>query len=145
MAVPAVAVAIGTMYFDRIARAVEGRFYRASVAGRRIVYGTGVGRRGSGAEGAWLNVIALILAFLLPGIGLFLAWMIAAYAIGRGLFVAVAMRRMPRPLAESLYRANRTVIWVQGAVLALTAYVSILNLLIPIIGVATMVMCWTWL
>jgi len=65
--------------------------------------------------------------------------MIAAYAIGRGLFVAVAMRRMPRPLAESLYRANRTVIWVQGAVLALTAYVPILNLLIPIIGVATMV------
>jgi len=49
-----VAVAIGTMYFDRIARAVEGPVLPgASVAGRRIRYGTGVGRRGSGAEGAW--------------------------------------------------------------------------------------------
>ena len=135
-----VAVAIGTMYFDRIARAVEGRFYPglpspdgASVT-EQVWDGVVVALKVLG-----LNVIALILAFLLPGIGLFLAWMIAAYAIGRGLFVAVAMRRMPRPLAESLYRANRIGIWVQGAVLALAAYVPILNLLIPIIGVATMV------
>jgi CysZ protein len=65
--------------------------------------------------------------------------MIAAYAIGRGLFVAVAMRRMPRAMAESLYRRCRGTVLAQGAILALAAYVPIMNLLIPIIGTAAMV------
>jgi CysZ protein len=133
-----VAVAIGTMYFDRIALSVERRFYPwlPPPDGASIL------------EQAWdgivvalkvlgLNIIALMLA--LTGIGLLLGWMIAAYAIGRGLFVAVAMRRMPRRMAESLYRANRGIVLTQGAILALTAYIPVLNLLIPIIGVAAMV------
>ncbi|MEA2738453.1 MAG: CysZ protein [Acetobacteraceae bacterium] len=135
-----VAVAIGTMYFDRIALAVERRFYPwlPPPNGAPLL------------EQAWdgvavalkvlaLNIVALILALLLPGIGVILGWAIAAYAIGRGLFVAVAMRRMPRMMAESLYRANRGVVLAQGAVLALSAYVPVLNLLIPIVGVAAMV------
>jgi uncharacterized protein involved in cysteine biosynthesis len=65
--------------------------------------------------------------------------MVAAYAIGRGLFVAVAMRRMSRAAAESVYRTNRGAVLVQGGVLALAAYVPVMNLLIPIIGVAAMV------
>jgi CysZ protein len=75
----------------------------------------------------------------LPGVGLFLGWMIAGYAIGRGLFVAVAMRRMPRRTAEGLYRTSRGVVLTQGAILALSAYVPVLNLLVPIVGVAAMV------
>jgi CysZ protein len=134
------AAAIGTIYFDRIAISVERRFYPwlPPPAGASFI------------EQSWdgfavafrvfvLNIVALILAFLLPGIGLILGWMIAAYAIGRGLFVAVAMRRMPRMMAESLYRASRGVVLTQGAILALAAYVPVMNLLIPVIGVATMV------
>jgi uncharacterized protein involved in cysteine biosynthesis len=135
-----VAAAIGMMYFDRIARCVERRFFP------RLPPPDGA----SLLEQTWdgvtvalkvlaLNIVALILALLLPGIGLILGWMIAAYAIGRGLFVAVAMRRMPRTMADSLYRANRAVVLTQGAVLALVAYVPVMNLLIPIIGVAAMV------
>lgn len=134
------AAAIGTIYFDRIAISVERRFYPWLAPPHGASF----------FEQAWdgfvvafkvlgLNILALILAFLLPGIGLVLGWIIAAYAIGRGLFVAVAMRRMPRMTAESLYRANRGVVLTQGAVLALAAYVPVMNLLIPVIGVATMV------
>jgi CysZ protein len=135
-----VAAAIGMMYLDRIARSVEIRFYPwlPPPSGASLL------------EQAWdgiavalkvlaLNVVALFLAFILPGVGLILGWMIASYAIGRGLFVAVAMRRMPRPVAESLYRASRTVILGQGAILALVAYVPVINLLIPIVGTAAMV------
>jgi CysZ protein len=135
-----VAAAIGTLYLDRIAVAVERRFYPwlPPPNGASIV------------EQAWdgvvvalsvlaLNVVAIVLAFILPGIGLVLGWIIAAYAIGRGLFVAVAMRRLPRAAAESLYRASRGVVLVQGAILALAAYVPVMNLLIPIIGIACMV------
>jgi CysZ protein len=135
-----VAAMIGTMYFDRIALSVERRFYPwlPPPNGASLL------------EQAWdgiavalqvlaLNVVALILAFVLPGIGLILGWMIAAYAIGRGLFVAVAMRRMPRAMAESLYRGNRSVVLAQGAILALAAYIPVVNLLLPIIGIAAMV------
>jgi CysZ protein len=135
-----VAAAIGTMYFDRIARSVENRFYpwlpppNGASFIEQAWDGVAVG-----LQVLALNIVALILAFILPGIGLILGWMIAAYAIGRGLFVAVAMRRMPRAIAESLYRANRGLVLAQGAILALAAYIPIMNLFIPIIGVAAMV------
>jgi uncharacterized protein involved in cysteine biosynthesis len=86
-----------------------------------------------------LNLLALIPALLLPGIGLVLAWAIGAYAIGRGLFVAVAMRRMPRLQAEVLYARHRGIILVQGGLIALASYVPFLNLLIPVIGTAAMI------
>jgi CysZ protein len=135
-----VAAAIGMMYLDRIAGSVEHRFYPSLSPPKGA----------SLFEQAWdgvavafrvlaLNILALILAVLLPGIGLILGWTIAAYAIGRGLFVAVAMRRMPRAMAESLYRTSRGVILAQGGVLAVAAYIPVVNLLIPIIGVAAMV------
>lgn len=135
-----VAAAIGTFYFDRIASAVERRFYpwvppaEQASALEQARDGIAVGLKVLG-----LNIAALLLTIFIPGAGLVLGWLIAAYAIGRGLFVAVAMRRMPRPAAESLYRRNRGVVLTQGALLAGAAYVPFLNLLIPIIGTAAMV------
>jgi uncharacterized protein involved in cysteine biosynthesis len=64
---------------------------------------------------------------------------IASYAIGRGLFVAVAMRRMSRSTAESIYFQCRGVVLAQGGVLALAAYIPLFNLLIPVLGTAAMV------
>lgn len=135
-----VAVAIGTLYFDRIAAAVERRFYpwltppRGASVWEQTWDGIAVAIRV-----LMLNIVGLVLVLLLPGIGLLLGWLIATYAIGRGLFVAVAMRRMPRRMAESLYRAHRWTVLIQGAILALTGYIPILNLLLPILGVAAMV------
>lgn len=135
-----VATAIGMLYLDRIARAVEGRFYPwlPPPHGASLLEQVWDGLAVTLTVLA-LNIAALLLIFLLPGIGLILGWMIGAYAIGRGLFVAIAMRRMPRPMAESLYRASRGVVLAQGAIMALAAYVPVLNLLLPIIGVAAMV------
>jgi CysZ protein len=135
-----VAVAIGTMYLDRIAVSVERRFYPwlPPPDGASLMDQTWDGIAVA-FKVLSLNVLALVLAFLLPGIGLVMGWAIATYAIGRGLFVAVAMRRMPRAMAESVYRASRGVVLAQGSVLALAAYVPVMNLLIPIIGVAAMV------
>lgn len=135
-----VAAAIGTLYFDRIAAAVERRWYPdlppaigASFAAQAWD-GMALGMRI-----LLLNLLALVLVLVLPGIGLVLGWAISAYAIGRGLFVAVAMRRMPRAAAESLYRTCRPMVLAQGAVLALAAYLPLVNLLLPVIGAAAMV------
>ena len=135
-----VAAAIGTLYFDSIALAVERRFYPwlAPPEGAPILHQIWDGVM-VGLNVLALNLVALGLAIVLPGIGIILGWMIAGYGIGRGLFVAVAMRRMPRGLADSLYRSKRIIVLMQGAILALAAYVPILNLLIPIVGTAAMV------
>ena len=134
------AAVIGTFYIDRIAAAVERRYYPGLPPARGAPI----------AAQAWdgiclggrillLNLLALVLALILPGIGLLLAWAVAAYAIGRGLFVMVAMRRMPRSAANGAYRAARGSILAYGGLMALAAYVPLLNLFIPIIGTASMV------
>ena len=82
---------------------------------------------------------ALVLVLLLPGIGFLLAWAIAAYAIGRGLFVTIALRRMPRPAANLAYRSARGIILAYGGIMAFAAYVPLLNLFIPVLGTAAMV------
>jgi uncharacterized protein involved in cysteine biosynthesis len=135
-----VAAVIGTLYLERIARAVERRWYPhlAAAAGAPIAAQVWDGLA-VGARILLLNVLALLLALFLPGIGLILAWAIGAYAIGRGLFVAVAMRRMSRAEAQAAYRAQRAMVLFQGGVLALASYIPILNLLIPVVGTAAMV------
>lgn len=135
-----VAAVIGTLYLERIARAVERRFYpglapaQGAPAAVQAWDGLAVGGRI-----LLLNVLALVLALLIPGIGLVIAWAIGAYAIGRGLFVAVAMRRMSRPEAQALYHRRRVAVLAQGGILALAGYIPLLNLLIPVIGTAAMV------
>jgi CysZ protein len=135
-----VAAMIGTLYIDRIARAVELRFYPTLPAARGASLVAQIWDAISvGLRILLPSVLALVLALLLPGVGLVLAWIIGGYAIGRGLFVAVAMRRMSRPAAAALYRRERPVILVQGCVMALVGSIPILNLLVPVVGTAAMV------
>jgi CysZ protein len=135
-----VAAIIGTLYIDRIARAVELRYYpnlppaRGASLAAQLWDAISIGLRI-----LLLNLLALILVLILPGVGLVLAWIIGGYAIGRGLFVAVAMRRMPRLAADALYRRVRPVVLAQGCMIAVAGAIPVLNLLIPVVGTAAMV------
>ena len=134
------AAAIGTFYVDRIAAAVEGRYYpwlgvqRGASAWMQFVDAIAVG-----ARVLLLSLIAIPIALLLPGPGIVLAWLIAAWAIGRGLFGAVAMRRMSRRDAAVLARRLRPKILAQGAILAAIGVLPLLDLLVPVLGTAAMV------
>jgi uncharacterized protein involved in cysteine biosynthesis len=135
-----VAATIGSLYFERIARAVERRFYPALPPARpapmldQLYVSVAVGLRVLA-----LNILALLLTLFIPGIGLPIGWAVASWAIGRGLFIAVAMRRMNRPEAEALYHSVRPIALVQGGAMAAAAYFPLLNLLIPVVGTAAMV------
>ena len=134
------AAAISTLYLSRIAAAVERRYYPflppaegASVASQAwdgIVLCTRI---------LGFSVVSFALALILPGVGIVLAWAIAAYALGRGLFVTVAMRRMRRREADVLYRRFRWQILAQGGLMAALAWLPVVNLLIPLLGTAAMV------
>ena len=134
-------VLIATFYIDSIAAAVEARHYPwlppPSPAALAVQAWDGVGLA---ARVLAMNALALLLALLpVPGLGLALALLVSGWAIGRGLFVAVAMRRMPREAAIATYRRNRLAVLLPGVALAAAAVVPGLNLLVPILGTAAMV------
>ncbi|HEY2132585.1 MAG TPA: EI24 domain-containing protein [Acetobacteraceae bacterium] len=134
------AAVIATLFVDRVAEAVERRYYPALPAARaaplssQIWDGVALGLRVLG-----LQILALLLALALPGVGWVLGWLVAAWAIGRGLFVAVAMRRMDRASAQALYRGRRLNVLTQGGLISACSLVPLLNLLAPVLGTAAMV------
>lgn len=136
--VPA-ALLIATLYTDRIAAAVDRRFYPGLPvpvgAPLTVQAWDGVAL---GARVLALQIVTLALAIAIPGLGLVLGWAITGWAIGRGLFVAVAMRRMNRADAVVLYGRQRLPVLVQGGVLALAASIPLLNLLVPVLGIAAL-------
>jgi CysZ protein len=135
-----VALLIATLYVDRIAAAVERRFY----PGLPRPIGAPMAEQAwdgavLGAQVLVLEILSLIASVLLPGVGLILGWVITGWAIGRGLFVSVAMRRMSRPEALDVYARRRLAVVVPGIGLALASTFPPLNLLVPVVGIAAMV------
>lgn len=131
---------IATLFIERIAAAVDRRHYPTlpppSPAALHAQLWDGLALAG---QVLVLNAVSVVAALLLPGIGLAIAILISGWAIGRGLFVAVAMRRMSRAEAQGCYRHNRIAVLVPGLLLAAAALVPGLNLLVPIVGTAAMV------
>ncbi len=133
--------AIASLFIDRIADAVERRHYPhlpqaapatqwqqigdATVLGLRVFV---------------LQALAALTTLIPPHVtGVAISWMVASWAVGRGLFVPVAMRRMDRPHALPAYRSVRTQVVLQGALITAASLVPVLNLLAPILGAAAMV------
>ena len=132
---------IATLFIDRIAAAVEARHYPflppPSPAALPVQLWDGLDLA---FRVLVMNAVALLLALLpVPGLGLALAVLVSGWAIGRGLFVAVAMRRLDRAAALRLYQRHRLAVVVPGVILAMIAIVPGLNLLVPVVGTAAMV------
>ena len=131
---------IATLFVDRVAEAVERRWYpwvppaAAAPFAHQVWDGLALGLKVLG-----LQLLALLLSVLLPGVGLLLGWLIAAWAIGRGLFVAVAMRRMGRREARLLCRRRLPAVLVQGGWMTALGLLPVLNLLAPVLGMAALV------
>ena len=132
--------AIATLFVDRVAMAVERRHYPDLPPGMPASLTAQVW------DGAMLGVLvlamqvlALVVSVVIPGVGLIVGWLVAAWAIGRGLFMAVALRRCERGGALMLYRRRRFSVLVQGGLVAAAGLVPGLNLVAPVLGVAAMV------
>lgn len=135
-----ISAVIAGFFMEPICRAVEARYYPglappggAQVA-EQIWDGVAIG-----ARIAVYSIGGLILALFLPGAGFFIALFINAYALGRGYFISVAMRRMTRREALMAYDAMRPLVLWQGAILALAGTLPGFNLLVPVLGCAMMV------
>ena len=136
--VPVVLI-IATLFSDRIAAAVDRRFYPGlpQPVGAPVSVQAWDGLA-LGAQVLVLQIVALILTLTLPGVGLVLGWAITGWAIGRGLFMAVAMRRMNRTLALQEYARRRWPVLVQGGLLAFVSTIPFVALLVPVLGIAAL-------
>jgi uncharacterized protein involved in cysteine biosynthesis len=131
-----VALGIASLFTDSIAGAVERRHYPglAAPSGASVLAQMG--------HGIWFGCKLLLLQILLlplffiPIFGALLALLIAAHGLGAGLLREAALRRMNLAHSRIAWQRLRWQGWMLGLALALMAMVPVLNLLVPIIGIA---------
>lgn len=135
---PVTAVFIG-IFLDRIADAVEAKHFPQNKAPRSPTLLEGI-KDGLSAAGVLIlaNLAALILYLLLPPLAPFLFFAMNGCLLGREFFQMIAIRHLPLGEATALRRKNSFRIWLAGTLIALPLSVPILNLIVPILGAATM-------
>jgi CysZ protein len=131
-----VALGIAAQFTDSVAGAVERHHYPglAAPAGASVLAQAGFGLW-FGAKLLALQILLLPL-FFIPIFGALIALLIAAHALGPGLLREVALRRLNLAHSRIAWQRLRWQGWSLGLALALMAMVPLLNLLVPIIGIA---------
>jgi CysZ protein len=126
------------LFLDEVAGAVEARHYPALPPARGQGFYDGL-RSGVNFLGLVIavNVPALILYVVFAPIAPVLFWGINGYLLGREYFALVSSRRMDAAAAKALRRAHWGKVWLAGICMAIPLSVPVLNLVIPVLGVAT--------
>lgn len=84
-----------------------------------------------------LNVLALAFAVFMGPLAPLIFWGMNGYLLGREYFTLAAIRRVGRVKAKSLRGRHPVQIWVAGVLMALPLSIPIVNLVVPLLGVAT--------
>jgi len=84
-----------------------------------------------------VNVLAFLLSLVAGPFGPLVFWGVNGYLLGREYFTLVAMRRLGAEGARALRRNHPVQVWVAGVLMAIPLTVPVLNLLVPLLGVAT--------
>ena len=136
---PAVVSAVIAFFGEEIAARVEARYYpglppaheppfwRTAWEGLRFTL-LAIG----------LNLLALPLYFLLPGLNLVLFIGLNGFLLGREYLDVVALRRHGFGEAQALRRRLFLRAWTSGALIAFFLLVPVVNLFVPAIGIAFM-------
>ena len=136
---PALAAAISAIFADRVIDAVEARYY----PGRPAPYDVSIWSAIlDGLKLALLSLVANLLALpflIFPPLYVLIAYGVNGYLLGREYYEMPAFRRLQRPVAHQVYRANRSQFSLGGVLIAVLSTIPIVNLVAPIIATAFMV------
>ena len=133
-----VAAMMSGLYLEDVVRAVEGRHYPAlPQATPARLADTLIDTANFVALLIAVNVVALFAyAFAGPAIPL-LFWALNGFLLGREFFTMVASRRLGRAEARALRRRHSGQIWLAGTLMAAPLSIPFVNLIVPVLGVAT--------
>lgn len=132
-----VAGAFVGLFLDRISGAVEARHY-PDLPPARAVPLTEAATDGLRFLAIFLlaNAVALVVYLVATVAAPFVFWAVNGYLLGVEYFQTVAIRRLPEREARALRRRHTLTVWMLGAILAVGLSIPVLNLLVPLIGVA---------
>lgn len=133
-----VAALFSGLFLDDIARAVEDRHYPHLPVARKAGLYEGL-KDAVNFFGVLVavNALALVLYALVGPFAPLLFWVVNGYLLGREYFQLVAARRLDRAAAKALRKAHRGTIWLAGCLMAAPLSLPLVNLVIPVLGVAT--------
>jgi uncharacterized protein involved in cysteine biosynthesis len=133
-----VAAMFSGLFLDQVARAVEARHYPHLPPAPGLSLYEGVkDALNFFALLVAVNVLALVLySFAGPFIPV-VFWAVNGFLLGREYFTLVATRRLGRAEAKALRKRHSGQIWLAGVLMAAPLSVPVVNLIIPVLGVAT--------
>lgn len=132
-----VAAAFSSIFLDDVADAVEARHYPGQPPVARIPFSETLGETIKFLLVLLVaNLIALILALIFAPVAPFIFWAVNGLLLGREYATMVARRRLPRQEVYAFRKRNSTAIWLSGIAMAIPLSIPVMNLFIPIIGVA---------
>ncbi len=133
-----VASAITSIFLEEVAQAVEDKNYAHLPPAPKIPLSESI-QDGLSFMGVLIvaNLLALILYAIFTPLALFIFWGMNGFLLGREYFTLAAMRRLGREGARQLRAKHTATIWLAGTLMAIPLSVPLVNLVIPIIGVAT--------
>lgn len=133
-----VAALFSGFFLESVADAVEDRHYPGLPPARPEPLTTAIlGAVKFFAVVLGVNLVALIFYFFVGPLGPLLFWAVNGYLLGREYFETVATRRIGRQGAVALRRANAGTVWLAGALMAAPLSLPLVNLFVPVLGVAT--------
>jgi uncharacterized protein involved in cysteine biosynthesis len=133
-----VASAFSGLFLEDVVRAVEDRHYPGLPAVTAVKWSDNlIDTFNFFALLCAVNVVAVLgYAFAGPAAPL-VFWGLNGFLLGREYFTLVAMRRLGRDGARALRARHRGKIWMAGTLMAAPLSVPLINLVIPVLGVAT--------
>ena len=133
---PVAAVFVG-YFLEEIAEAVERRHYPQLPPARGPGLAAGLLQAIKfGGVVIAANLLALILYLLSGPLAPFVFYAVNGYLLGREYFTVVAERRMPPREAAALRRRHSGQVLAGGIAMAVPLSIPILNLVVPVLGVA---------
>lgn len=132
-----VASAFSGLFLDSVADAVEARHYPGlpPALGASLWDSLLDAARYTGLL-ILLNLIGLIVVIFTAGTGMVVFWAVNGFLLSREFFTTVALRRMAPAEARRMRNANVGTLWVAGVLFAIPLSVPVLNLFVPVLGVA---------
>jgi CysZ protein len=133
-----VASAFTGFFLEDVAEAVETRHYPHLPPARALPMVEAL-RQSVNFIGVVLvvNVVAL---FLYPMVGPatpLVFWAVNGFLLGREYFTLVALRRLPLPEVKAMRSRHRWRLWLAGTLMAAPLSLPVINLVVPVLGVAT--------